>query len=91
MVTTARTAMRSRHIPQLPKLEPLAWVVYNKLKVALGGKVDFDSYIDYQDVRQSPIIVRQSFLGERVKGKIKLQKELQTVDERYPLGEFYNH
>jgi hypothetical protein len=59
--------------------------------VALGGKVDFDSYIDYQDVRQSPIIVRQSFLGERVKGKIKLQKELHTVDERYPLGEFYNH
>jgi len=37
MVTTARTAMRSNIIPGFPKLEPLMWVLKNKLKVTLGG------------------------------------------------------
>ena len=47
MVTTARTAMRSNLAPQLPKLGTNAWVIWNKLKVALGGNVDFEQYIDY--------------------------------------------
>ena len=58
MVTTARTAMRSRLIPQLPKVSPMAWVVWNKLKVTLGGKVDFEKYVDYSHVRESPMIPR---------------------------------
>jgi len=50
MVTTARTAMRSPHIPQLPKAKPLLWVVYNKLRVSLGFPVPYEKYIDYSRV-----------------------------------------
>ncbi len=90
MVTTARTAMRSNIAPQLPKLRPMAWVIRNKLKVALGGNVDFEQYVDYGLVEPSPMVVRHQFLGERVKDKVKLQKNLETVEERYPLIKFVN-
>lgn len=90
MVTTARTAMRSNLSPRLPKIGPMAWVARNKLKVALGGKVDFERYVDYGRVEPSPMVIRHPFLGERVKDKVKLQKNLNTVDERYPLIRFVN-
>jgi MoaA/NifB/PqqE/SkfB family radical SAM enzyme len=88
MVTTARTAMRSTLVPQLPKAGPLGWVLKNKLKVALGRKVCFESYIDYRNVRQSPLVRRQSFLGSKVKAR--LVKGRTTADERYPLRTFEN-
>jgi len=90
MVTTARTAMRSSLHPSLPKLSPLAWVVWNKLKVSLGGRIDFARYIDYDNVRPSPLIPRKSFLGENVKAYVKVQKGLETPAEHYPLEEFFN-
>jgi Fe-coproporphyrin III synthase len=90
MVTTARTAMRSNLAPQLPKWGPMQWVLRNKLKVLLGGSVDFEAYINYADVRPSPLVQRQSFLGQKVKDKMKVQKDLKTTDERYPLIRFVN-
>jgi sulfatase maturation enzyme AslB (radical SAM superfamily) len=90
MVTTARTAMRSTHIPQLPKFGPMAWVVLNKLKLALGGNIAFDNYIDYEHVETSPMVVRESFLGQRVNDRVKVRRGLSRVDERYPLREFNN-
>ena len=36
------------------------------------------------------MVPRTSFLGERVKDKVKLQKNLETVEERYPLIKFIN-
>jgi MoaA/NifB/PqqE/SkfB family radical SAM enzyme len=90
MVTTARTAMRSNIIPQMPKISPMAWVVLNKLKVTFGGDVDFDRYVDYGQVRESPHVPRTSFLGKKVKDDIKVQKDLKTPEEHYPLAEFYN-
>lgn len=90
MVTTARTAMRSSLHPGLPKLSPLAWVVWNKLKVSFGGRIDFARYIDYEHVRPSPVIPRKSFLGENVKAHVKLQRGLKTPEEHYPLQEFFN-
>jgi MoaA/NifB/PqqE/SkfB family radical SAM enzyme len=90
MVTTARTAMRSNLAPQLPKMGPMSWVLWNKLKVTMGGKVDFESYIDYERVEESPMVIRQPFLGQKVKDKVKLQKDLKTTDERYPLIKFVN-
>lgn len=90
MVTTARTAMRSRRLPMLPKPGPLAWVVWNRLKVALGGRVNFDAYIDYGDVEPTPATPRTSFLGRPVKAEIKVQRDLPSAAERYPLGEFVN-
>jgi Fe-coproporphyrin III synthase len=90
MVTTARTAMRSNLAPQLPKWGPMQWVLWNKLKVSMGGSVDFASYIDYSNVSASPRVPRTSFLGQRVKDKMHVQKDLKTVEERYPLIKFVN-
>src|SRR5262249_31995279 len=66
MVTTARTAMRSNIAPQLPKLRPLQWVVWNKLKVMLGRDIDFHAYIDYANVGPITAVPRTSFLGQKV-------------------------
>lgn len=90
MVTTARTAMRSRVVPQLPKLSPALWVLWNKLKVTLGAPVNFGAYIDYAHVAPTPQVPRTSFLGENVKSHVKIQRGLATLAEHYPLGEFYN-
>ena len=54
MVSSAKTAMRNKHVARLPKESVVRWVVYNKLKLALGGKVAFDRYIDYGNVRHDP-------------------------------------
>jgi MoaA/NifB/PqqE/SkfB family radical SAM enzyme len=88
MVTTARTAMRSTLIPQFPKLKPLLWVLKNKLSVSFGGDINFDRYINYHDVQPSQRVQRISFLEERP--KVKLQKNRNTVDMRYPLQQFHN-
>ncbi|HLW25251.1 MAG TPA: radical SAM protein [Steroidobacteraceae bacterium] len=88
MVTTARTAMRSTLIPSAPKLGPLAWVLKNKLKVSLGGAINFDAYIDYQDVKPTPHVPRTSYLEHRV--KVKLVKGRETADQHYPLKVFEN-
>ncbi|HXD18762.1 MAG TPA: radical SAM protein [Vicinamibacterales bacterium] len=68
MVTTARTAMRSAMMPALPKLQPLLWVIANRLRVAVGGSIPFDQYIDYTDVRYDPTVPRRvQFLNVTVK------------------------
>jgi hypothetical protein len=88
MVTTARTAMRSNLIPQAPKLGPLAWVLKNKLKVALGQKIDFDRYIDYASVKPTPHVQRTSYLEQRE--KVVLIRNRDTVEKHYPLKVFEN-
>jgi MoaA/NifB/PqqE/SkfB family radical SAM enzyme len=89
MVTTARTAMRSSLIPQVPKMGPLSWVLKNKLKLALGGSIAFDSYIDYSGVAPSPHKQRTSFLNQKVKAP--LVRGRNTPDARYPLKSFQNN
>lgn len=88
MVTTARTAMRSNVIPKAPKLGPIAWVLKNKLRSMVDAKVDFDAYIDFDDVRPSPTVVRTSFQGQKIKAR--LVKDRNTSDKRYPLKHFMN-
>lgn len=89
MVTTARTAMRSNLVPQMPKLEPMLWVLKNKLKVSMGKSVCFNSYINYGDVRHSPLVKRASYLGTAEKAH--LVKGRVSVDEHYPLKTFVNN
>ena len=81
--------MRSNIVPQMPKTGPLLWVLKNKLKVSMGRKICFDSYINYSDVRPSPTVKRDSFLGKHVKAR--LVKGRQTPDEHYPLKTFMNN
>jgi Fe-coproporphyrin III synthase len=89
MVTTARTAMRSTLVPQLPKMGPLMWVLKNKLKLATGGSIAFDKYIDYTRVEPSPFKQRTSFLN--TKAKATLVRGRLTPEARYPLKEFQNN
>jgi MoaA/NifB/PqqE/SkfB family radical SAM enzyme len=89
MVTTARTAMRSNLVPQLPKMGPLMWVLKNKLKLAAGGAIAFDKYIDYTRVEPSPFKQRTPFLN--TKAKATLVRGRTTPDARYPLKEFQNN
>jgi len=85
MVTTARTAMRSPLLPQLPKFAPLSWVLKNKLRVTLGLPVDF-SAIDYGDVRTDTQVPRRpSYLGETVK-----RIPQRAAEAHYPQGPFFN-
>ena len=88
MVTTARTAMRSNLLPMLPKVSPLMWVMQNKLKVSLGGSIDFDRYVDYSNVAQTQKIPRKPFLDEKF--RVRHVSGRDTVDKRYPLPEFVN-
>lgn len=85
MVTTARTAMRSTIFPMLPKLQPLKWVVENKIKASLGIDIAFDEYINYADVKTSPHIERTSFLNKPFKSRLQKAEE-----PHYVLEEFYN-
>lgn len=89
MVTTARTAMRSRIVPQMPKMRPMTWVLKNKLKVALGKPICFEQYIDYGNVKPTRQVPRTSYLGTKHKGN-KLDRNRQTPQERYPQLDYIN-
>ena len=89
MVTTARTAMRSTLVPQVPKMGPLLWVLKNKLKVSLGSSILFDRYIDYSRVEASPFRQRTPFLGKKVKAPLVRGRDTPTT--RYPLKTFQNN
>jgi len=86
MVTTARTAMRNPHIPQLPKMGPLTWVLKNKLKLIIGRSIDLRGMIDYSLIHkdgEGP--KRQYYLNQVVK------RTLQYKDQpHYQQGEFFN-
>jgi len=44
---TAANAIRNKHLPFLPKVSPLAWVIANKLRVSLGKRIPFERYVSY--------------------------------------------
>ena len=85
MVTTARAAMRSNMIPGFPKMEPLLWVLKNKLKVSLGKEICFDQYIDYSHVKSSPLVKRTSYLDAQIKKNLQREE-----DPHYTQGAFVN-
>jgi hypothetical protein len=60
----------------------------NKLKVAFGKNIDFDSYIDYTNVKPTPQVMRVSYLERH--DKVKLVKGRDTTDKHYPLKVFEN-
>jgi len=87
MVGSAKTAMRHPKYPKIPKAGPLLWVLHNKLKIILGGNVDFESYLDFNNVyKDKSIVRRQYFLDEKVKRNNQSKNEPHY--QRY--GEFIN-
>jgi len=66
MVTTARTAMRSKIHPSLPKFQVLKWVLRNKLKVNFGREICFDDYINFNKIHKDQNVnIRESFLLQK--------------------------
>ena len=50
---------------RLFRLEPLAWVLANRLRAAVGLPVDFERAVNFRDVAQSPVVPkRESWLGK---------------------------
>lgn len=87
MVGSAKTAMRHPKYAKLPKAGPLMWVIYNKIKVMLGGKINFEKYLDFSNVyKDNTKVQRQFYLNETVK------KTLQTKNEPHyeKFGGFFN-
>jgi MoaA/NifB/PqqE/SkfB family radical SAM enzyme len=87
MVGTAKTAMRHPRFARVPKLEPLLWVVRNKLRVTFGADVDFNKNVDYSNVYEDKFIPhRISFLDNKVKREVQSKQ-----DGRYEkIGEYFN-
>ena len=76
MVGTAKTAMRNPRFKQLPRLQPLAWVVQNKIRVMFGGQINFQRYVDYpMEMGGNAVPVRPSYLDETVKKKVQTKHE----------------
>lgn len=69
MVSSAKTSIRMRLHPKLPKPKVLTWVLLNKMRLLLNLKVPFDKYIDYNNVRQDDRIVTREFYLDRVEKK----------------------
>lgn len=87
MVSSAKTAIRNKHIARVPKLAVLRWVLWNKMLVTLGRPIKFDRYIDYSNVRADKQIVRRrSHLTKPDK------KQLQPAESRryVQVGDFFN-
>ncbi|MBI5056312.1 MAG: radical SAM protein [Nitrospirae bacterium] len=87
MVGSAKTAMRHPRYAKLPKAGPLLWVMYNKIKLMLGGKINFQRYLDYTKVYiDEQVVYRRSYLDDSVK------RNLQRKDEPHykKFGEFFN-
>ncbi|MGO9960506.1 MAG: radical SAM/SPASM domain-containing protein [Solirubrobacteraceae bacterium] len=77
MVSSAKTAIRSRRDARLPKPGVVQWVAWNKLKVTLGKPIAFEKYIDYGDVRHDTEAPRRkSYLG------VSEKKVLQPAESR---------
>lgn len=76
MVGSAKTAMRHQKYPKLPKAGPLLWVLYNKLILMFGGKINFERYINYETAAQDKqLCYREFYLNKDVKKKIQLKSE----------------
>ena len=91
MVSSAKTAIRSKRSARLPKLEVTRWVAWNKLKVTLGRPIAFDRYIDYGDVKQDTQLVKRPAHFPSNLGKAE-KKVLQPAESRryVQVGEFFN-
>ncbi len=88
MVGSARTAMRNPHFTKLPKFGPMMWVVMNKIRVTLGGRIPFEKYIDYGHISDAQARdKRKHFLGADAVKRTGQRKE----DTHYTrFGEFNN-
>jgi len=87
MVGSAKTAMRHPRFTRLPRLKPFMWVAENKLRVTLGGKINFNRYIDHSVVYKDPVVHKRVPYDSSAPVKRKLQRK---EEAHYTEGEFIN-
>jgi MoaA/NifB/PqqE/SkfB family radical SAM enzyme len=76
MAGTAKTAIWNSRFTQLPRLEPFLWVVHNKIRLFLGKKIDFQLYVDFQNVQEKlPAPKRSSYLIETAKRRTQKKED----------------
>ncbi len=76
MAGVAKGAMRNPRFTKLPRLEPFAWVVHNKIRLLLGKNIDFQHYVDYPTViDKTPPPDRSSHVNETVKRRIQTKND----------------
>jgi Fe-coproporphyrin III synthase len=78
MVGSAKTAMRHPRFTRLPQWTPLIWVIDNKLRVMLGGKINFSRYFDHTKIYQDPIIYPREPYSSSHPVKRKVQQKEDT-------------
>jgi len=75
MVSSAKTSIRSRIHYKIPKFKVIYWVLLNKLKITLNLKINFEKYIDYNDIKDdSQINKRVFYLNETFKKQLQGQE-----------------
>ena len=87
MVGSAKTAMRHPKYAKLPKAGPMLWVIYNKLRIMLGGRIKFEQYINFEDVCTDKKITRRMFFLDQP-AKRTVQSKCDTHYDMF--GEFIN-
>lgn len=76
MAGVAKSAMRYPRFTRLPRLEPFAWVIQNKIRLLLGKNIDFQHYVDYPNaVVKTPAPDSQSYLNETIKRRIQKRND----------------
>lgn len=76
MAGVAKSAMRNPRFKKLPRLQPLTWVVQNKIRLFIGKEINLQQYFDYQNLQdKSPTPKRPSHLNETVKRRIQLKDD----------------
>jgi MoaA/NifB/PqqE/SkfB family radical SAM enzyme len=88
MVGSAKTAMRQVKYAKLPKWEPTAWVIKNKLRLMLNKCIPFNQYIDYSSVHQDRIVPKRAYFLERKKYIRHLQAKNECQYKQF--GNFFN-
>lgn len=87
MVGSARTAMRNPIFTSLPKAKPFFWVLENKIKVTLGVDINFERYVDYENIAQDQNVPERTHFLEIKAPKRKLQPDTSYYAD---LGEIDN-
>jgi MoaA/NifB/PqqE/SkfB family radical SAM enzyme len=76
MAGVAKSAMRNPRFRKLPRFEPFAWVVRNKIQLLFGKNIDFQRYVDYPTTTDKlPMPNSPSYLNETVKKRIQTKND----------------
>lgn len=87
MIGSAKSAMSQSRLSKLPRWEPFAWVLANKVNVTLGRKIDFKRYVNYSILADATVGSPRTFYLDQPAERNVQRK---AVEHYVHLGEFVN-